>query len=107
MPLGSRHELAGLLYKARRGYELHVADGGVWHLDVDRRASELLGSRVALSGTRTGFDLLAVEELGRIGEQPVISRRSAAFRTLELAFIVPLVGLPIVLLLESLATALK
>lgn len=108
MPLGSRHELVGLLYEARRGYELHAADGGVWHLDVDRRAGQLLGSRVALRGTRIDFDLLAVEELGRIGEQPLISGPSTTLRMLELGFIVALVAMPIlVLLLGSLGKALK
>lgn len=38
-------------------------DGGRWRLDAGRRADSLLGRRVRVQGTRSGFDLLDVQRI--------------------------------------------
>jgi hypothetical protein len=63
MPLGSKHSLTGVLYQARRGLDLHVPDGGVWHLEVDRTAWRMIGRRVKVQGARSGFDRLDVRKI--------------------------------------------
>lgn len=64
MPMGSRHRVTGRLMQSRRGLVLEVEDGGVYALDIDRPAAELLGQRVTVEGTRNGFDRLDVEWIG-------------------------------------------
>ena len=61
MPIGSRYRLGGQLSKARRGLLVHVDDGGVWALDADAAVDALVGKRVKLEGTRSGFDRIDVE----------------------------------------------
>lgn len=60
MPRGTRHEEAGILRLGRLGYELEVDGGGVWRLDLIRSCRRLIGERVIVEGTRSGFDLLDV-----------------------------------------------
>ena len=64
MPMGSRHRLEGLLLNSKRGLVLKIDDGGVWALDQDRRASKLVGLRVIVEGTRSGFDRIDVDWIG-------------------------------------------
>lgn len=64
MPMGSRHRVTGRLMRSRRGLVLEVDDGGVYALDVDRPAEDLLGRRVTVEGVRSGFDRLDVEWIG-------------------------------------------
>ena len=61
MPVRSRYRLEGQLSKTRRGLLVHVDDGGIWALDADDAASALVGKRVKLEGTRSGFDRIDVE----------------------------------------------
>ena len=61
MPMGSRHRLEGQLMNAPRGLLVHVEDGGVWALDADDGARALVGKRVKVEGTRSGFDRIDVE----------------------------------------------
>ncbi len=63
MPIGSQHRLTGMLYQARRGLELHVPDGGVWHLEAGRTAWRMIGRRVQVEGVRSGFDRLDVRKV--------------------------------------------
>jgi len=76
MPRGTRHKVTGILRLARRGFELHVDGGGVWALDMMswRRARKLVGQRVTVVGTRSGFDLLDVHEMGTAPQTQLISR---------------------------------
>ncbi len=60
MPIGMRHEIEGLLLERQGELVLDVRGGGTWRLDTGWRARRLLGRRVRVSGTRDGFDLLAV-----------------------------------------------
>lgn len=71
MPRGTRHVLTGTLHLARRGFELHMDGGGVWALDVPSwcRARRLLGQRVTVEGTRSGFDLLDIHRMHAMEEQ--------------------------------------
>ncbi|MBY0305260.1 MAG: hypothetical protein K2W86_08960 [Sphingomonas sp.] len=65
MPLGTRHELIGLLLEDRGSLVLDVGHGGTWRLDAGRGARRLLGERVRVEGVRDGFDLLAVKRIDR------------------------------------------
>ena len=65
MPIRSRHRLEGQRRQAPRGLLVQVEDGGVWALDADADADAdaeaLVGKRVKVEGTRTGFDCIDVE----------------------------------------------
>lgn len=63
MPLGTRHEVEGLLLERQGELVLDVRDGGTWRLDAGWRARRLLGRRVRVTGPRDGFDLLAVKTI--------------------------------------------
>ena len=64
MPIGTRHELEGLLLETAHGeLVLRIDDGGTWRLAQDRRARQLIGLRVQVRGERIGFDLLSVEQI--------------------------------------------
>ena len=64
MPPGTRHRVSGRLTNSSRGMLLEVDGGGVWALDVDEIARNLLGRRVTVEGVRRGFDRLEVEWIG-------------------------------------------
>ena len=66
MPMGSRHRLEGLLLDSKRGLVLQMDDGGVWALDHDRHAAKMVGLRVVVEGTRSGFDRIDVDYLSSI-----------------------------------------
>lgn len=65
MPMGTRHRLTGLLMESARGPLLHMDDGGIYALDLDRSAMALLGQRVTVEGVRSGFDRIDVEWIGK------------------------------------------
>lgn len=65
MPMGTRHEVVGMLLESRSGLVLEIDGGGTWRLEAGRRAKRLLGHRVQVVGVRDGFDLLAVERIDR------------------------------------------
>jgi hypothetical protein len=65
MPLGSFHRETGLLLLQRGSPILQRDDGGRWRLDMVGRYEELLGRRVTVEGTRSGFDLLDVARVTR------------------------------------------
>lgn len=67
MPMGTRHRLEGMLLNSNRGLVLQMDDGGVWAIDYDRHAIELVGSRVVVEGTRSGFDRIDVDYLNLAG----------------------------------------
>jgi hypothetical protein len=59
----SSHELTGILLDNGLYPVLRVPDGGEWRLEILKRHKHLFGSRVKATGTRDGFDLLAVEHI--------------------------------------------
>jgi hypothetical protein len=63
MPRGTEHEESGLLLREGACLVLQRDDGGRWRLDVGRKADALLGRRVRVQGTRSGFDLLDVRRI--------------------------------------------
>ena len=63
MPRGTRHVETGILRVGRWGYELEMVGGGAWRLDVTRSVRRLVGQRVTVEGTRSGFDLLDVTKM--------------------------------------------
>jgi hypothetical protein len=64
MPMGTRRRLTGRLGKSERGLILQMDDGGVYALDADAAAQALVGQRVTIEGTRSGFDRIDVEWVG-------------------------------------------
>lgn len=62
--MGSRHRVTGILLDSARGLVLEVDGGGVWALDAHGSARKLLGRRVTVEGTRSGFDRLDVDWIG-------------------------------------------
>ena len=63
MPRGTRYRLTGRLMRSSQGLVLEMDDGGCWTLDIGRRAHALLGQRVTIEGTRSGFNLIDVERI--------------------------------------------
>lgn len=66
MPTGTRIEVVGLLLKGNGGLFLDARDGGTWRLEAGWRTRRLLGRRVRVTGTRDGYDLLAVQTIEQI-----------------------------------------
>lgn len=64
MPMGTRHRVKGILLDSARGLVLEVEGGGVWALDVGWSDRKLVGQRVTVEGTRSGFDRLDVDWIG-------------------------------------------
>lgn len=68
MPRGTHHVVTGILRPSQYGlYALEVEGGGVWQLDVGWgwKARKLVGQRVTIEGTRSGFNLLDVKWMRR------------------------------------------
>lgn len=65
MPIGTQHEIVGVLRRGREGLVVKVAEGGIWRLDAGWLAGRLIGHRVRIIGIRDGFDLLAVRSIER------------------------------------------
>ena len=63
MPMGSEHDETGRLLREGVDLILQRDDGGRWRLDVRRRDAALLGRRVRVLGTRSGFDWLEVRRI--------------------------------------------
>jgi len=55
----------GLLLRSGDRLVLRRDDGGEWRLEAPSRAERLVGQRVRLTGTRTGFDVLNVETINQ------------------------------------------
>lgn len=64
MPMGTRYVVTGLLLNSKRGLVLDVDGGGTYALDVDGKAHKLVGLRVTVEGTRSGFERLDVDRIG-------------------------------------------
>lgn len=60
MPRGTHHILTGLLLDGAVFPVLSVDGGGQWRVDLPGKYRRLIGKRVAIEGTRSGFDLLDV-----------------------------------------------
>ena len=63
MPIGAVIDETGLVLQDGRRIILRVDDGGEWQLDLRWRHGRPLGRRVQVKGTRSGFDLIDVDEL--------------------------------------------
>jgi hypothetical protein len=63
MPRGTHHEETGLLLREGQWLVLQRQDGGRWRLEAGSKAAALLGRRVRVQGTRSGFDLLDVRRI--------------------------------------------
>ena len=69
MPVGSKHLISGFVGQGDFGLVLHPDDGGTWQLDCGWiRYWQLRGLRgryVTIAGTRCGFEVRAVDKVGR------------------------------------------
>jgi hypothetical protein len=74
MSMGTRYRVTGRLMRAKRGLMIEGDDGGVYVLDADPDAHDLLGHRVIIEGVRNGFDRLDVEWIGRAGQGAAAER---------------------------------
>lgn len=66
MPIGTQHEIVGVLRNGQEGLVVEVNEGGTWRLDAGWQARRLIGHRVRIVGIRDGFDLLAVKSIERL-----------------------------------------
>jgi hypothetical protein len=71
MPMGSEHQISGIIERGRFGHVLLPDDGGVWELEggmlMRWRLRFARGRHVMLSGTRIDFNALHVRRIGRLG----------------------------------------
>jgi hypothetical protein len=77
MPIGTKHIETGWLVSEGGQLLLRRDEGGCWRLDAPRKAAELVGQRVQLEGTRSGFDELAVDVItanGVVVRPPLVTR---------------------------------
>lgn len=63
MPIGSYHELSGILLCGPTHPVLRVDDGGEWRLDVTKAVVKLYGRRVIVTGTRGDFDIIDAKSI--------------------------------------------
>lgn len=63
MPLGSTYDEVGLLLQDGGWLVLERPDGGRWRLDPSHKAEKLVGQRVRVRGTRSGFDWLSAKTI--------------------------------------------
>ncbi len=75
--LGTHHRETGRLITSARGLILELDDGGIYALDAEPDATELVGQRVILEGTRKGLDRLSAEWIGRAEASPDLIPPSA------------------------------
>lgn len=59
----TRHELEGVLLENGLYPILRMADGDEWRLEIPKRHRHLFGTRVKVTGTRDGFDLLTLDRI--------------------------------------------
>ena len=77
MMFGTRLREKGQLMTSARGLILALDDGGIYALDAEADATELVGHRVILEGVRKGLDRLSVEWIGLVDANPALTRPSA------------------------------
>ena len=63
MPIGSKHDETGVIGSEAGHLVLLRDDGGRWRLDAPHNASQHIGRRMRVTGTRSGFDLLDVSTM--------------------------------------------
>jgi hypothetical protein len=63
MPLGTVHTIDGLMLTGRPYPLLRPDTGGIWRLDLPHKFHILIGRRVRVEGTRSGFDMLDVRSV--------------------------------------------
>jgi hypothetical protein len=77
MSIGSSINESGLLLRDGPTLVLRRDGGGRWRLDLDSIPHALIGRRVSVMGTRSGFDIVDVMSICAEGKPhpPVSSRR--------------------------------
>lgn len=63
MPIGTKHQESGILIQDANQLLLQRDHGGYRRLYAPRRSRRLIGQRVSICGTRTGFDWLDVDSM--------------------------------------------
>jgi archaellum component FlaG (FlaF/FlaG flagellin family) len=59
-----RKRVSGVLYHGGRGLNILTDGGDLWVLDLEDVDPGLLGHRVTVEGTQSGYDRLTVEWIG-------------------------------------------
>ena len=72
MPIGTRHEITGLLTWTDGRLCLFPDDGGTWRLEHGRSAAKFAGHRATVRGVRIAFDVLDVDHVRRVGTDPPV-----------------------------------
>lgn len=72
MPIGTRYTVTGELRWDKRNHihRLDVGGGAFWYVDICGRNRHLIGQRVTVEGTRSGFNLLDVDRVTAINGTP-------------------------------------
>ena len=69
MPMSQPVRETGLLVDSATGPQLKLSGGGTWQIEPSRAVNRLIGERVMLEGTRSGFNDIACLRVWKKGTQ--------------------------------------
>lgn len=69
MPINQPVRETGLLVASAQGPQLKLPGGGHWQIEPSRAVNRLIGERVTLEGTRSGFNDIACQRIWKEGTQ--------------------------------------
>lgn len=69
MPVNQSVRETGLLVDSAQGPLLKVSGGGKWQIEPSRIVNRLIGERVTVEGTRSGFNDIACQRIWKDGTQ--------------------------------------
>lgn len=69
MPVKQPVRETGLLVDSAQGPLLKVSGGGNWQIEPSRAVNRLIGERVTIEGTRSGFNDIACQRIWKEGTQ--------------------------------------
>ena len=67
MPVSQPVRETGLLVDSAQGPQLNLPGGGNWQIEPSRAVNRLIGERVTLEGTRSGFNDIACQRIWKEG----------------------------------------
>ncbi len=69
MPMSQPVRETGLLVDSAQGPQLKLPGGGNWQIEPSRAVNRLIGERVTLEGTRSGFNDIACQRIWKEGTE--------------------------------------
>lgn len=69
MPMSQPVRETGLLVDSAQGPQLNLPGGGNWQIEPSSAVNRLIGERVTLEGTRSGFNDIACQRIWKEGTQ--------------------------------------